>query len=87
MTSKEEIDSMNLQIPCSKFCQKEKVSDLNLESETIDHQICEDIPDEFRSIEKINVGDLDVIAPKQARWFINCIQWYLLLFTYFDSDP
>jgi hypothetical protein len=93
MSSKEEIDAMNLQIPPSRFCYKEKLSVLNVESFltidilTIDNQISEVNPDEFRSIELIDVGDVDLTAPKQARWYINRTQWYMLLFTYFVSDP
>jgi hypothetical protein len=87
MPSKEEIDAMNLQIPPSKFCYKENVSVINEESKTIDYQICEVNPDEFRSIELIDVEEVDITAPQQARWYTNCTQWYMLLFSYFDSDP
>jgi hypothetical protein len=67
MPSKGEIDAMNLQIPGGKFCYKEKLSVLNVESKTIDNQISEVNQDEFRSIEQIDVGDVDLTAPKQAR--------------------
>jgi hypothetical protein len=75
MPSKEEIDAMNLQIPPSKFCYKEKVSVIIEESKTIDYQICEVNKDEFRSLEQIDVGDVDITATKQARWYINRTQW------------